>query len=130
MDEIQAWAPDDGSLDFIVDTEPKYQPYLRSLLGSPSLNEEWKPSATNTDLVPNPVSLNKLNLSAHRLHELGCTDNTHEERLDTRPLPNPSATLSPSGLGYSRCHLLDTRLWGACCSGCLQSPLVMQCRIC
>ena len=105
MNEIRAWAPDNGSLDIIVDTEPKYQPYFRSLLVSPSLNEEQKPSATNRDPVPNPVSLNKTGISTHRLQRLGCADNTHEERLNTRSLPNPSATLSPSGLGYSRCDL-------------------------
>ncbi len=46
------------------------QPYLRPLLGSPLLNEGWKPSATNMEMVPDPVSLNKIGVTTHRLQEL------------------------------------------------------------
>ncbi len=70
MDKIRLWPPDDRGLDFIVDTEPQYQPYLRTLLGSPLLNEGWKPSATNIEMVPDPVSLNKIDVATHRLQEL------------------------------------------------------------
>ena len=69
MDETRAWARDDQNLDFIVNAEPRYQPYLKQLLGSPSLDEAWKPSATNVDMVPGPVSLNKISVAAHRLQE-------------------------------------------------------------
>ena len=71
MDETRALAFDDQNLDLIVNTEPQYQPYLRQLLGSPLLNEGWKPSSTNTEMVPSPVSLNKISVAAHRLQESG-----------------------------------------------------------
>ena len=70
MDGIRVWPPDDRSLDFFVDAEPNYQPYLRRLLGSPCMNEAWKPSATHMEMVPNPVSLNKIGVAAHSLQEL------------------------------------------------------------
>ena len=67
MDEIRVSPPDDRSLDLIVDTEPQYQPYLRTILGSASLNEGWKPSATNIEMIPDPVSLIKMGVASHRL---------------------------------------------------------------
>ena len=70
MDDIRVWPPDDGILDFVVDNEPKFHLYLRSLLGSASLHEAWKPSATNMEMVPDPVSLNKMGVAAHSLLEL------------------------------------------------------------
>lgn len=64
MDNIRVWASEDANLDYIVETEPKFQPYLRS--GSPSLNERWKPSATNMEMIPDPVSSKWTDVSIHR----------------------------------------------------------------
>ena len=55
----------------VVDTEPQYQPCHRLLLGSSILNEAWIPSATNMEMVPDPVSLDKIGVAAHRLQRLG-----------------------------------------------------------
>ena len=54
MDNTRFWAQEDEVLDFSVRNEPKFQPCLRSIY--PSLDERWKPSATNMDMIPDPVS--------------------------------------------------------------------------
>ena len=64
MDNVRIWASEGAILDFIVRNEPKFQPYLRS--GYPSLDERWKPSATNMDMIPDPVSSKWTDLSIHR----------------------------------------------------------------
>ena len=60
MEEIRDWPEEDERLDFIVANEPQSQPHLRPLLGSPFLNEGWKPSSTNIEMIPGPVSFNKM----------------------------------------------------------------------
>ena len=60
MEELRDWPEENEKLDFIVATEPRIQPHLRPLIGSPILNEVWKPSATNIEMISGPVSLNKM----------------------------------------------------------------------
>lgn len=66
MEDIRDWPEDDENLNFIVATEPRFQPHLRQLISSPLLNEGWRPSATNVEMV-DPVSLNKVGCSCSSL---------------------------------------------------------------
>ena len=59
MEEIRDWPDEDENLDFIVATEPQFQPHLRPLVGTPLLNEGWKPSTTNIEMIPGPVSFER-----------------------------------------------------------------------
>ena len=64
MDDKGVWAQEDAVLDISVRNEPTYQPYLRS--GPPSLDERWKPSSTNMDMIPDPVSSKWIDLCINR----------------------------------------------------------------
>ena len=91
INELNAFAPeqddtvtDTHHLESVLASRLSFslgaQPYLRRLLGSPSINERWKPSTTHMQMVPDPVGLNKMGVAGHRLLKLVCTDNFHQER--------------------------------------------------